>query len=497
MDKHRLALGAGFLSLWACCGAGLSTNTSSSPAPLPAVEASTSQKCATLAAAALVPLLATVALLALHRCSAAWWGSAERAEHLRYVLCLELPPLLPADRYGAEDPAGTVCAPSGLLFAIRASLVDVHGPKVLSTLTTDAVNCDDAHFFGECCSASFDSDFASYARDYVFRKLPIPAHVQDVSPLPISVTVDIPRREASLHAGGPGCPLLTAMARIISGIAKAREMSFEGRTKRADGSVGAITLSSRDGALAAAVASISQARKRAWTSSAAFQPEYCMWQTEDMSAHMLLEVSAGVTRAVVFVCRESAEAAPMLDMMPREFSCGPVPKSGAESADAYQLLELEPLVDQVMKYVADLGLPSPTVAAVGPGSDDPLIRRVMDGKGLAMWLPGPSCNDIGLVAYGAACLAASQVVSAVQNADVKDMWNVVDVTSLLCVEPVSAVVRRLQEVARNSRRILREKVQLHSDSDGGKVGLPLAPSLHSFTSFTTKSQTTSYSNPDY
>ncbi len=190
----------------------------------------------------------------------------------------------------------------------------------------------------------------------------------------------------------------------VSGLAKARGLVVDCNNGTGDGSVRNIAVVHRTLALCAACAQLQ--------SQPVFpQPKvrFLSGDQEDTRSHVLLQLSASASRAVVFVCREKPRGVPVLQLMARQLSCGAKPWSGSEALATYQRVELEPLVDQVMKYVADLGLPSPTVAAVGPGSDDPLIRRVMDAKGLAMWLPGPSCNDIGLVAYGAACLAPGKL----------------------------------------------------------------------------------------
>jgi predicted RNA-binding protein len=352
----------------------------------------------------------------------------------------------------AEDVWAVEVGEGGL----SVTIVDCLRASLVAKGTVMKAECDD--------SLLDDNGFYAHEMAAVIERA---VRRADVESDPAAVVVVVDRALTDVSA-----------SEALSAVAKARGLVVDGNHGTGDGSLGAVTLIHRTLALCAACARMeaegavppSLLRQARHGGKGGAGTERC---------HALLHMSVTACRVVVFLHRQKPKAVPVIKLMGKAFSCGAMPSGSPDDKEAYVLVELQPMLEQVLKYAADLGLPPPVFAAVGPRVDDPALRRAMDAKGLAMWLPGPSHDGIDLVAYGAACLAS-------QDGNLIEAASGLDLKGLLTVEPFFSVRSKLREVARHSRQVLKERLLSHdSATNSGSVGskgvLPIAGSLHSFT----------------
>ena len=192
-----------------------------------------------------------------------------------------------------------------------------------------------------------------------------------------------------------------ALCDVVSAAMKARGIIMDGNDGASDGSCYHVEVVHRSVAQCAGCA------------SRFLQPGKAM---KDISTHAVLEFGAGTTRGVMFAVRNvRGEAAPEVELLPREFSCGVMPPSGSGAVDAFLRDSLEPLVSEMVRHVDERGLPGPPVfALVGRGAADPAVARLMNAHHFSFWLPERSLDmdgGLSLVACGAMSIAASRISS--------------------------------------------------------------------------------------
>ena len=344
---------------------GLQTN-----ATAPASETDNA-KTLTIAAAGCVPLLLTLIGLVAHRIYA---RLQQPRRDIRYVLCIEAP------RSFSDSPA-----PPGRC-TVGAEIIDLQCQEVQSVAAV-RYECVE-NIFADMTAASFDADFAACLRDALAQLSLKASDMGRIAPRGLCVVLDLPAAKGDFLSS----TALTTISRLISGAAKFRAMCFEGGSRRADGSVDCIVLCSRRSAACLASAIL------------------CPIETNDeVSTHVLLDLSASCTRAVMFVVRKTpGELAPEIELLSREFTCATMPRSGSAAVGVFLRDSVEPLLSDVTAHLDERGVPGARVfSIVGPGADDAALARHMEGRHLRYWLPerSLSLNGGSLVAYGAAAIA--------------------------------------------------------------------------------------------